>query len=106
MSEEIDLGDGHYLTFFQWAPDRELNPQYKDLPDVPKAGALIRHSRSDNGDECNSGINFDLPAMRQVFPNDSRWQVENWEPLTLSPSILCLRCGDHGFIRDGKWVKA
>jgi hypothetical protein len=26
--------------------------------------------------------------------------------LTLSPSLLCMRCGDHGFIRNGKWVKA
>lgn len=27
------------------------------------------------------------------------------DPLTISPSLLC-RCGDHGFIRDGKWVAA
>lgn len=28
------------------------------------------------------------------------------EPLTLSPSLLCKTCGDHGFIRGGKWVAA
>lgn len=28
------------------------------------------------------------------------------DPLHVEPSILCLSCGDHGFIRDGKWVPA
>jgi hypothetical protein len=32
------------------------------------------------------------------------WTVESQEPLTLSPSILRIECGCHGFIRDGKWV--
>lgn len=26
--------------------------------------------------------------------------------LTISPSILCLDCGAHGFVRNGRWVKA
>lgn len=34
------------------------------------------------------------------------WAVEQLEPLTLSPSLLCSVCQDHGFIREGKWVKA
>ena len=33
------------------------------------------------------------------------WTLENKDPLTLSPSILC-GCGHHGFIREGKWVQA
>jgi hypothetical protein len=28
------------------------------------------------------------------------------DPLTVSPSILCLDCGLHGFIRDGRWISA
>ena len=28
-----------------------------------------------------------------------------YDPLTVAPSLLCA-CGDHGFIRDGKWVPA
>ena len=27
------------------------------------------------------------------------------DPLTISPSLLC-RCGDHGFIREGRWIPA
>lgn len=34
------------------------------------------------------------------------WQVESWDPLTLSPSVLCNTCGLHGFIREGRWVPA
>lgn len=109
---DIDLGDDHLLWFFQWSPDRELNPQYADLPDVERAGAIVSHFAPD-GSDCMSSINFDLPAMRRVFPKESRWQVQSWEPLTLSPSLLCRaplegggECRDHGFIRAGRWVRA
>jgi hypothetical protein len=45
-------------------------------------------------------------------PDDgTHWTVEageagTWEGLTLSPSVLCRRCGHHGWIRDGRWVDA
>lgn len=38
--------------------------------------------------------------------NEVNWTIEQREPLTLSPSLLCLRCGHHGFVRDGVWVPA
>jgi len=28
------------------------------------------------------------------------------DPLHIEPSILCRACGDHGFIRDGRWQPA
>ena len=34
------------------------------------------------------------------------WTVQQREPLTISPSILCKQCGTHGFFREGKWVGA
>lgn len=34
------------------------------------------------------------------------WTLVNAEPLTISPSLLCLHCHHHGFIRDGRWVPA
>lgn len=33
-------------------------------------------------------------------------QIISVEPLTISPSILCVDCGLHGFIRDGRWISA
>lgn len=34
------------------------------------------------------------------------WKLEQRDPVTISPSILCMNCRHHGFIRDGKWVPA
>lgn len=33
-------------------------------------------------------------------------QLVSEEPLHVEPSILCGQCGDHGFIRDGRWESA
>jgi hypothetical protein len=35
-----------------------------------------------------------------------RWTLVNEAPITISPSILCRSCGNHGFITNGKWVPA
>jgi hypothetical protein len=101
----LDLGHSHTLKWLSWSPDRDLNPQYADQPDIERAGAIIDHIRAD-GSQCDGGvIHFDLPGVREIVPNRAVWTVESWEPLTLSPSLLC-HCGDHGFIRDGRWVPA
>jgi hypothetical protein len=104
MTDSIDLGHDHTLRYFAWSPDRELNPQYDGIPDEPRAGAIIEHKQPD-GSECSGAIHFNTPVTRQIMAERARWAVESWEPLTISPSVLC-SCGDHGFIRDGKWVPA
>ena len=111
---EIDLGDGHFMRFFRWAPD-DL-PANKErygtpLPVVEKAGVTIRHSAKEgsgnNGDgTCVSAVHFDLPDLKKAGLGEHVWRVEQWELLTLSPSLLCMTCGDHGLIREGKWVRA
>lgn len=102
---DIDLGDGHALKYTSWKPDRDLNPQYADLADVERIGAIVSHVKPD-GSKCWSGIFFECEATRRAFPGHAVWTVESWEPLTLSPSLLCRLCNDHGFIRDGRWVRA
>lgn len=49
-----------------------------------------------------SAIAFDVPENDYV-PAEGKWQVESWEPITLSPSLLCTACGHHGFLRNGQW---
>lgn len=94
----VDLGSGFSLRWTRWAPDRKLNPQYSDLPDVEKIGAILTCRHGTEG-----SILFDHgDAYAKLFPNRPRWKVLSWEPLTLSPSIDCGCC--HGYIRDGKWV--
>lgn len=103
---DIDIGDEHFIRYFQWAPDRDLNPQYEGIPDVPKAGVIITHRSQDQSREwCAAAVNFDLPEMRQIAPKRVYWELVSLEPLHVEPSIRC-DCGDHGFIRDGRWVSA
>ncbi len=99
----LDLGDGHFLEFISFAPDRKLNPQYAGLPDCDRIGAMVTHRKSD-GSECQGSIMFNCPQSRAVFPNYPLWTVETFEPLTLVPSLQC-KCGDHGNIVKGRWVK-
>jgi hypothetical protein len=102
----IEIGDDHQVKYFCWAPDRELNPQWANTPDVERAGCMIWHKRPDNGKQCAGAIHFDVPGAEHLAPADHRWQVQSFDPLTISPSVLCMRCGDHGFIRGGRWIRA
>lgn len=101
----LDFGDGHRGKILGWHPDRELNPQTAGIPDVEKWGMEILHTNP-AGEPCAGFVTFDGDVQRQVEPNrPNRWTVESWDPLTLSPSVLC-SCGDHGFVRNGRWVRA
>lgn len=111
--EPIDLGLGHVLTFMGWHPDRELNPQFAGIADIERCGALIEHPTPESPSvpcACGGFVHFDVPGVAEVFSGRPRWTVVSWEPLTLTPSILCVvekgGCGDHGYITDGKWVPA
>ena len=104
---DMDLGDGHWLKWYGWAPDRsiQLNAErYAGVPDCEKFGASVPHRKAD-GSLCDGFVTLDGDVQRTVHPGAPKWCVVSWEPLTLSPSLLC-HCGDHGFIRDGKWVRA
>lgn len=103
-SERIDLGDGHTAKWVGWRPDRELNPQYAGIPDVEKWGLEIVHT-SPAGNPCAGFVTMTSEVQRQVAPRATTWDVQSWDPLTLSPSVLC-SCGDHGWIRDGRWIRA
>lgn len=105
MSEELDLGGGHVLRFTCWKPDRTLNPQFAHLPDVERFGFAWDHPDARKpGERCRGAGHFDGEVQRQLVNDRTRWTVVSWEPLTLSPSLLCGACGAHGFIREGKWV--
>jgi hypothetical protein len=107
-AQRLDLGSGHWLEYTSWSPDRELNPQYDSIPDTEKWGAIVGHPLQPGDEqcawrgECTGSIAFDGPAQQQLGERPT-WTVECWEPLTISPSLLC-HCGDHGFIRSGQWV--
>ena len=102
MPDTLDLGHGHTLPFTRWAPDRRLNPQYAGLPAVAQVGALMTHTDRE-GQRCRGVVTFRSPVAAVAFPGSPLWTVESLDPLTITPSIVCT-CGDHGWIRQGRWV--
>lgn len=114
--EPIDLGHEHTLRFTSWAPDRSIPAnaeRYAGVPDVERWGAILGHPvgphpivpAAQSTGYCEGGLTFDGPVQQQLEPQQPKWTVESWEPLTLSPSVLCA-CGDHGWVREGRWVPA
>jgi hypothetical protein len=102
----MDFGSGVSGQFFSWAPDRSIpaNAQrYATLPDIERCGMSFEHRRPDSGDSCGGFLTFDSKVARVVFPDHARWKVESWQPLTLSPSVLCRTCGRHGYVIAGRW---
>lgn len=109
MADRTDLGSGLSYAFFQWDSDRELNPQYKDVPSVDKAGIVIY---LDETDRALGSCWFDTPEVNAIpgFENRTRWQLLSLDPLHIEPSIQMYDDGHkpsyHGWIREGKWVSA
>lgn len=69
-------------------------------------GGILEHKKPD-GSACLGSFAFDVPEYPTSELGDHpRWAVESWQPLTLSPSLECVDCGDHGHIREGRWVPA
>jgi hypothetical protein len=107
--ETIDLGLGHSMSWLQYKPD-DLPANRKahggKLPRLERAGCTVYH-KTKEGKDCSGSLSFDLPEMRTAgVPEGHLWQVQSWDPLTITPSILCKSCGDHGYITNGRWVPA
>lgn len=54
-----------------------------------------------HGRISGGSVPFDVP--QNADRAGDKWQVESYDPLTLSPSIACHTCPHHGYIRNGKW---
>lgn len=104
----MDFGSGVTGRFYGWAPDRTIESnrvRYAGIADIEKAVMSFNHSPPDDaGKRCGGFVTFDSPEARTVFPNYAFWVVQSWDPMTLTPSLLCRSCGRHGFIRQGRWV--
>lgn len=96
---DLDLGSGVRA----WWTDYDARMPGKE---PLRAGMTIGHPDGGGRDEeCYGAVLFRLPEVEYAFPGRPTWEVLQWEPLTLSPSVLC-SCGHHGFIREGRWQDA
>lgn len=89
-AHDIDLGGGHWLSPFVQSDSDEV-AGYFDIH--PYQGQPER--------ACVGSVN--RPGHGH---GNAEWDVLSENPLTLSPSLLCRTCGNHGFVREGKWVPA
>lgn len=95
LSNWRDLGHGHRIQITQ--PDAATGIRH----------FVDEHKRPDNGlGCCGSGRILEPGQDRPPDGDDAYWALEAEEPLTLSPSLLCTECGDHGFVSEGKWRPA
>lgn len=53
-----------------------------------------------------SGVACEAGSWIRFGVGEHAWSLECVDPLTISPSLLCTRCGRHGFVRFGKWIPA
>jgi hypothetical protein len=85
----VDLGHGHAMELRSWKGE--------------VAGLNLHHP----GCKSPSFIPFTARSWAREFCGGIiSWEVLQDDPLTLSPSLLCRACGDHGYVRDGRWVQA
>lgn len=90
---EIDLGDGHRIVLVEYKGEI--------------SGGDVRHPPVEGKCGGHGWISFEGRAWARGFTTPLQsWKVESDDPLTISPSIFCRACGDHGHIRNGKWERA
>jgi hypothetical protein len=108
-SNAVDIGENHWYAWVGWSPDRDLNPQYEGIEDTDKYGVSVGHLTPE-GEPCQSFAtvkgSIQIALAVRAGKETPMWDLIQEEPLTLSPSLLCRRCGDHGFIRESRWVVA
>jgi hypothetical protein len=92
-----DAGDGVKLARFTGGPDNHF---------VGTGVAWAHPSEDEQEGFCIGTLQYDIPE-NTAWRGSPQWQLTQLDPLTLSPSILCTAHRDwHGFIWDGRWVKA
>lgn len=100
--KRINIGNDHYIAYYTYAGSKEN--------ETSSIGFTIVHKKP-NGKWCVGSVMFDLPEaqrFRTMMPNgqlSAVWDLISREPLHVEPSIAC-SCGDHGYVRDGKWQPA
>lgn len=89
MSKTIDLGNGHTGELLE----SDTHPS--------GYGVVVVHHTLPDGTTCGHIASWD-----GSHGPDHTWTLVSIDPLHIEPSLLCMICDDHGFIRDGKWIPA
>jgi hypothetical protein len=90
----IDIGHGVKIAFVTNGAGEEIGI-LEEHPAVTESAAML-------DGRCCGSVFWSVPEGDQR----PTWQLVSRDPLTLSPSLLCRVCGNHGWIRNGKWEPA
>lgn len=83
-----ELGDDHYWGSWPW--NHEADPPTHDI--------AWAHRCTNHGN-----LGPTLCIARIDVSSGKYHTLVSREPLHIEASILCRACGDHGFIREGRW---
>lgn len=102
----LELGGDNYAKLeYRLGNGRAMVYPADETPDDPEAKliGLIESHKAPDGSWCGGWVGF---TNVEGADEQAKHQLESIEPLTVSPSLLCRRCGNHGFIRESRWVPA
>jgi hypothetical protein len=116
ITNSIDLGSDHSYDLIYgdalWWEDHWPTKKWSSITRLtPEVGApeiltavVIWHRRPDNGEICGVLVHFARPLQKSEKALDYPiWEVKSFKPFEIMPSVICKTCGDHGWIRDGRW---
>lgn len=83
----IDLGNGSFFV--------------KSLDRAGQWIAITEWHKNPEGRLCGGWVPFNV-VSEYILPGTPKWEVKSLDPLHLEPSLLC-GCGNHGWIRNGRW---
>lgn len=103
----VDIGGGHQ---YAWMWRRPIDWPENEAWDVTRDGHFPddvfaiqeQHPRGDDPERLCEGLVY----LRHPYDHTvgAVWKVNSWDPLDIDPSVLCPRCGSHGYIHEGKWT--
>jgi hypothetical protein len=101
-AEPVDLGNGWTYRTYTERDKTEPTGLIICGPAAPQCKHRGVSAGADASHLCAGGLNF---TNSEIAAKEGRpmWTVEQKDPLTLSPSIVCGCGGQHGYIRNGRY---
>ncbi len=93
-ADAINIGGDHFIVYAEYQGE---------------TAGINEYHRNGAGAVCAGWVPFRGAAWARQFDGVEgyqAWDVVQREPLTLSPSIKCRACGNHGHIEGGMWRNA
>lgn len=83
----------------------DLYYMYYGNGDNPYAGIFLIHKDAD-GEQCVETYDVKIKDGTHYYADDGHWQMisTDWGNLSMMPSIVCTKCGLHGYIVNNEWV--